>query len=188
MIAIECKCGNGYQLDDKHAGRRLRCRNCGAVIAVPALVMSTSHSENEQSTPKPAISPSNHYPAEPGSDTPKTPDEIATRIDNDSFLQYENRGRYHFVRGIAEGGMGKVNLARDMALKRNVALKELLDGIADVPNIERRFIAEAEITGQLEHPGIVPIYALGVNAQGKPFYAMRFVEGQTLKAGHRRVS
>src|SRR6202011_5040878 len=51
---------------------------------------------------------------------------------------------------------------------------------ADQPESRARFVLEAEITGRLEHPGIVPVYGLGSYPDGRPFYAMRFVEGQTL--------
>jgi serine/threonine-protein kinase len=73
-----------------------------------------------------------------------------------------------------------VSLARDEDLRREVALKEIRPEWADQPTARQRFCAEAEITGQLEHPGIVPIYALGYDGQGRPYYAMRFVKGRTL--------
>jgi len=76
--------------------------------------------------------------------------------------------------------MGRISIAHDTALKRDVAIKELLDDSPDPAGSQRRFFAEAEITGQLEHPGVVPIYALGTDGQGKPFYAMRLIGGGTL--------
>jgi serine/threonine protein kinase len=78
----------------------------------------------------------------------------------------------------ASGGMGHVWRARDSSIDREVALKELQTAS---PNSQRRFVREAKITGQLEHPGIVPVYELGRDAQsGHPFYVMRFVRGRTL--------
>ncbi len=77
----------------------------------------------------------------------------------------------------ASGGMGAVWLAVDSNIGREVALKELkADGVAGAA----RFVREAKITGQLEHPGVVPVYELGQDAEtGRPFYVMRFVRGKT---------
>ena len=81
----------------------------------------------------------------------------------------------------AAGGLGEVLIARDMQLRRDVALKQLQDQFADDPSKRQRFILEGEVTGALEHPGIVPVHALGADAQGRPFYAMRFIRGETLR-------
>ena len=62
-----------------------------------------------------------------------------------------------------------------------MALKQILDHHADDPASRRRFLLEAEVTGGLEHPGIVPVYGLGTYGDGRPFYAMRFVRGENLK-------
>src|SRR6202040_4251957 len=66
-------------------------------------------------------------------------------------------------------------------LHREVALKQIQDHRADDPASRGRFLLEAEITGGLEHPGIVPVYCLGQYADGRPFYAMRFIRGGNLK-------
>ena len=72
-------------------------------------------------------------------------------------------------------------VALDDELHREVALKQILDEHADDPTSRQRFLLEAEITGGLEHPGIVPVYGLGTYAGGRPFYAMRFIRGDSLK-------
>lgn len=89
--------------------------------------------------------------------------------------------RFRILRPHAEGGLGKVSVARDEELNREVALKEIKPKFADEPSARARFILEAEITGGLEHPGIVPVYGLGTYADGRPFYAMRFIRGDSLK-------
>ena len=66
-------------------------------------------------------------------------------------------------------------------LHREVALEQILEGHADDPVSRSRFLSEAEITGGLEHPGIVPVYGLGTYADGRPYYAMRFIQGDSLK-------
>jgi serine/threonine-protein kinase len=81
----------------------------------------------------------------------------------------------------ARGGLGIVSVALDSELNRRVALKELQSEKADSPGLRARFEAEAEITGKLEHPGVVPVYGLGHDAQGRPYYAMRFIQGESLK-------
>ncbi len=62
-----------------------------------------------------------------------------------------------------------------------MALKQILDHHADDPISRQRFLIEAEITGGLEHPGIVPVYGLGTYDDGRPYYAMRFIKGDSLK-------
>jgi eukaryotic-like serine/threonine-protein kinase len=90
-------------------------------------------------------------------------------------------GRFQLLRHHASGGIGVVYVARDSELNREVALKQIQVQHADDPASRARFLVEAEVTGRLEHPGIVPVYGLGTNDQGRPFYAMRFVRGQSLK-------
>jgi serine/threonine protein kinase len=90
--------------------------------------------------------------------------------------------RFRILRPHARGGLGAVFVALDEELHREVALKQILDHHADDPISRQRFLMEAEITGGLEHPGIVPVYGLGVYAGGRPYYAMRFIKGDSLKA------
>jgi len=89
--------------------------------------------------------------------------------------------RFRVLRPHAQGGLGAVFVALDSELNREVALKEILDRHADDLVNRARFLMEAEITGRLEHPGIVPVYGLGTYADGRPYYAMRFVRGDSLK-------
>src|SRR5262249_53837241 len=69
--------------------------------------------------------------------------------------------RYRILRKHARGGLGEVYVAEDTELGRQVALKEIQDRHADDPASRQRFVIEAEVTGGLEHPGIVPVYGLG---------------------------
>ncbi|MBS0208933.1 MAG: protein kinase [Planctomycetes bacterium] len=88
--------------------------------------------------------------------------------------------RFRIVRLHARGGLGQVSLAIDEELSREVALKEIQSRFADDPASRARFVREAEITGSLEHPGIVPVYGMGVSPDGRPYYAMRFIQGRSL--------
>src|SRR6516225_6029425 len=89
--------------------------------------------------------------------------------------------RFRVLRPHARGGLGAVFVALDCELNREVALKQILDQHADDSTSRQRFLVEAEITGGLEHPGIVPVYGLGTYDGGRPFYAMRFIRGDSLK-------
>jgi eukaryotic-like serine/threonine-protein kinase len=89
--------------------------------------------------------------------------------------------RFRILRPHARGGLGAVFIAVDTELNREVALKQILDHHADDVTSRQRFLLEAEITGGLEHPGIVPVYGLGTYDGGRPYYAMRFIKGDSLK-------
>ena len=89
--------------------------------------------------------------------------------------------RFRVLRPHAKGGLGEVLLAEDNELHREVALKQIQSRYADDADSRARFVLEAEVTGGLEHPGIVPVYGLGTYADGRPFYAMRFIHGDSLK-------
>ena len=89
--------------------------------------------------------------------------------------------RYRILRSHAEGGLGQVFVARDEEVGREVALKEIKPRFANHVACRARFTREAEITGGLEHPGIVPVYGLGAYPDGRPYYAMRFIRGTSLK-------
>jgi serine/threonine protein kinase/Tfp pilus assembly protein PilF len=91
------------------------------------------------------------------------------------------RAEYHDLRFHAAGALGEVFMAHNSELNREVALKFLKPSRAREPEGRRRFLREAEVTGRLEHPGVVPIYALGADAAGAPCYAMRFIRGETLQ-------
>ncbi len=89
--------------------------------------------------------------------------------------------RFRVLRPFDHGGLGAVFVALDEELHREVALKQILEERSHDPTSRARFLLEAEITGRLEHPGIVPVYGLGVHADGRLFYAMRLVKGDKLK-------
>ncbi len=106
----------------------------------------------------------------------------------------ETPGRYSQVGETARGGMGRILLVHDEFLGRDIALKELLPGLmpsSDAPapklsparegmSLLSRFLQEARITGQLEHPSIIPVYELGHRSDGTIYYTMKLVRGETL--------
>jgi eukaryotic-like serine/threonine-protein kinase len=120
-------------------------------------------------------------------DALRNPDELSTLSDVQDpprSVASPDRGgtRFRNLRFHAKGGLGQVFRADDTELNREVALKEIQPRRADDPGSRARFVREAEITGALEHPGIIPVYGLGAYPDGKPYYAMRFIRGESLKA------
>ncbi len=89
-------------------------------------------------------------------------------------------GRYQVVGEIARGGIGVVLKGRDVDLGRDVAMKVLRDEYALSDDVLHRFVEEAQIGGQLQHPGIVPVYELGLRDDRRPFFTMKLVKGHTL--------
>jgi serine/threonine-protein kinase len=90
--------------------------------------------------------------------------------------------RYQVLTEVAQGGMGRVFRGRDTVLDRPLALKVLRDEHRGRASMVQRFLLEARTCGQLQHPGIVPLHDLGTLPDGRPFFAMKLVEGQTLAA------
>src|ERR1041385_966591 len=95
-----------------------------------------------------------------------------------SALPSVSTAAYALGREVARGGMGRIRAAEDLRIGRPVAVKELL---GKAPALAARFEREARLTARLQHPAIVPIYEIGKWPDGTPFYAMRMVEGITLR-------
>src|SRR6266540_2897224 len=115
------------------------------------------------------------FPAPPAS----PPVEGGTTVALPPFSPQLRSDRYIVRQFHARGGIGEIWLADDAEIGRQVALKRLRKKPEEQ---QERFLAEAQITGQLQHPGIVPVHDLGLDGEGRPFYIMTFIRGQTLKA------
>ena len=88
--------------------------------------------------------------------------------------------RFRIMSQHQQGGLGEVLIAYDQQLKRTVAIKQIKPKWLGHDEARQRFVQEAEVTGQLEHPGVVPVYAMGTWDDGRQYYAMRFIQGETL--------
>ena len=88
---------------------------------------------------------------------------------------------YELLEDFAEGGLGKLNVAKDKVLKRFVAVKSLKDEFKDHPRLPLDFISEAKITAQLDHPSIVPVYSLNTDARDGLYFAMKLINGRTMR-------
>lgn len=122
---------------------------------------------------------------DPARAAPSAPDQahVSTSHPAGSLLRLPER--YHVQREIARGGMGVVLEARDQSLRREVALKVLLDGSSS--EAHARFVEEAQVQGQLEHPNICPVHELAEDLDGLPYFTMKRVRGEPLSARLRRI-
>lgn len=104
---------------------------------------------------------------------------LGTSTSNTEFAQ--GAARYRAVAELGRGGWGYVVEARDEQLERVVAVKQISGKLSNREAVHQRFLHEAKITGQLQHPGIVPVHELGIATDGNPFYVMKLLEGVTFK-------
>jgi serine/threonine protein kinase/WD40 repeat protein len=111
----------------------------------------------------------------PSGVTPQHLKEARSNKPEHKQLATVERHQYEMSGELARGGLGKITIAKDTRLDRQVAIKELLRdrGIA-----RARFLREALLTARLQHPGIVPIYEAGVWPSGEPFYTMKLIAGK----------
>ncbi len=100
-----------------------------------------------------------------------------TKIDG-TYVENED---YTVLESIDEGAMGEILIARDNKLNRTVAYKKIHEHVAEIPSYLGRFYMEAQVTAQLQHPNIVPVYGL-MASEGHVGYAMKLIDGITLKA------
>ena len=95
--------------------------------------------------------------------------------------------KYKVLGTIGRGGMGIVHQARDLRIVRNVAMKVIKTSSQFSRENVLRFVDEAQLTGQLQHPNIIPVYELGLDEYGEVFYTMKYVKGTTLDQILRRI-
>jgi tetratricopeptide (TPR) repeat protein len=125
-------------------------------------------------------------PALPAVQLRPAEEEVLTPVVQPSSPEMPERpaltGRLQLHGEIARGGMGAVLKGRDADLGRDLAVKVLLEAHAGNAEMVRRFVEEAQIAGQLQHPGVAPVYELGMFADQRPYFTMKLVKGKTLAA------
>src|SRR5262249_2868123 len=142
-------------------------------LDVGSRLMSDDSGDTTQQRPEPIHDPIfSETPLYRGND--REPDAVGREPTAwDTAGTWASHGRrFRVLHPHGRGGLGEVFVAIDSELDRPVALKQIQDHRADDPSSRARFLREARITGALEHPGIVPVYALGTDPGGRPYYAM----------------
>ncbi len=115
------------------------------------------------------------------------PAERRDEVDVFASLPIKPQERYKFLRSIGFGGMKSVLLVFDTDTGREVAMAIMPD-FRERPRVDlERFVREARLTAQLEHPNIVPVHDLGVDSSGSPFFTMKYLHGQSLASVLRRL-
>ena len=94
-------------------------------------------------------------------------------------LSLQELGRYRVISKLGKGGMGQIVTSNDPWLNRHVAIKLIHGGRQAEERVLQRFTREAQVTAQLEHPNIVPVYDMGTSEEGQIFFAMRRVDGRS---------
>jgi serine/threonine-protein kinase len=117
---------------------------------------------------------------EQAGDTTILAESLRSAHERPAASQSESAGRVRLLGEIARGGMGCVLRGHDPELQRELAVKVILPEHRDNPDLLRRFVGEARLAGQLQHPGIMPVYDLGQMDDGRPFFAMKLIQGRTL--------
>jgi eukaryotic-like serine/threonine-protein kinase len=115
-------------------------------------------------------------------DEPDGPDGLVNPRSAEIPAALGGIGRYQVAGEIARGGVGVVLRGRDVDLGREIALKVLRAEHAANPVMIRRLVEEAQIGGQLQHPGVLPVYEMGLDSAQRPYFAMKLVRGRTLAA------
>jgi serine/threonine-protein kinase len=119
-----------------------------------------------------------------------TADTAVSKLVGELSARSPKQSRYQIAGEIARGGMGVVLKVWDADLRRALAMKVVRDKSGDpnqgsIPAVDSkalgRFLEEAQVTGQLDHPGVVPVHELGVDAAGRVYFTMKLVKGKTLQ-------
>ncbi|OAI39924.1 hypothetical protein AYO40_05255 [Planctomycetaceae bacterium SCGC AG-212-D15] len=183
MIHFSCpRCDQKFKVKEDFAGRKATCPACKQALIVPQPDMTVAHVPSdkieglESSVNKAGVDggvtlAGDGAVAGPARSGHKSVKELLAR-------RGKSGERYLIEGEIARGGMGAVLRAVDCDIRREVAVKYLLKQTD--PRNKARFVEEAQITGQLEHPNIPPVHELGVDSQKRVFFAMKMVRGRSL--------
>ena len=182
-VRLACsQCGVEYLVRGLDPGSPVACWKCGAEMLVPAegdgggtgfgrATLAGSPDDPHVTLASPS-GPTAILPGPTGGDS----DAVEAPLRDPDPAP----GRYVEQLVIARGGMGEIVLCMDRDIRRQVAMKRMLTTTASDPSRRARFIEEAQVTGQLEHPNIVPVYELVRDPAGTVCYTMRLVVGKSL--------
>jgi serine/threonine-protein kinase len=144
----------------------------------PALAEAVTVVDSRERTPAAAVS------GVAGIGSTRFPQSLFTQLSGGDFVPLTGFAaeKYAIEQDIAAGGMGRIVRARDNDLGREVAMKTILPHLRSSPKLMARFVEEARTVGQLEHPNIVPVYDIGIDAEGEVYFTMKLIRGRTLEA------
>ena len=187
-MKFECPhCSQHLACESQLAGRSIRCPRCKRELVIPQghgddesdkrVSELKDRIERQVATEQMTITEfMTRHQLEGGVDLESAADAAS------GIVTADQERKYQLGAVVAQGGMGAIVDARDMNIRRSVAMKVMLDPEHAGKDEVLRFIEEAQITGQLEHPAIVPVYELGVDSSSNVFYTMKFVKGRTLQS------
>ncbi len=173
-IQFGCPCGKKLSVGEDRAGKRVRCPGCGQGIEVPAA------SPRFPASPRQWLEESvggtlSFMVRRPPDDMPGFDELLSGPAADESRL-----ARYEVAGSLGRGGMGEVLLVKDPEIGRELAAKVILPGRSDGRRALEKFLLEAQVTGQLEHPNIVPVHELGLAPDGRVYFTMKRVRGKDL--------
>jgi len=162
FICPSTDCNKKLSVPDEKAGKKARCPKCREILVAPLKSGDMARTM--------------------AADGALTSDERSALDHLEPVLELRGKAKKTLdsEEEIAQGGMGKVMLCHDQSLERSVAMKIMRVGIADSQEHRLRFLEEAQVTGQLEHPNIVPVHDLGKDEEGNLYFTMKHVKGRSL--------
>ncbi|MBI4614746.1 MAG: serine/threonine protein kinase, partial [Planctomycetes bacterium] len=182
-VEFACECGKTLSVPDDRAGRKVRCPGCGKIVAVPAPPPSRSAAltvmewaSRTQGISGPIALGSVDLVGGAATELVGS-GPVAAGMAHPALASL---GRYPVAGFLGRGGMGEILLVRDVDLGRELAAKVILQSEPERVVVEK-FLLEAQVTGQLEHPNIVPVHELGLDAGGRLYLTMKRVRGKDLK-------
>jgi len=188
-MLFECTyCGQALEAETIYSGQAVSCPGCGEETLAPELAVADTEESAEMTLIVETLqSEIDHGQMTLSSFMAKQGIEGCIDLDSSSklgtasgILNADKDRKYKLGGVVAKGGMGAIIDVRDLNLRRSLAMKVLLDPEQAGREQILRFIQEAQVTSQLQHPSIVPIYELGVDNSENVFYTMKFVKGRNL--------
>lgn len=172
------KCNTYYQVKESERYRKVRCKNCQYIFEIGSqrIKVTVEPEVSQEAVKEPAENIESKSLIQFLKENELT---VQNKLSDSSDVIVKEDSRYIIGKEIARGGMGKILMTKDVNLRRNIVTKVLLNKKSKLATM--RFIEEAQITGQLEHPNIPPVYDLGVNKDDNIFFTMKHIKGETLE-------
>ena len=175
-------CRQRLRVPEGLAGTKVQCPKCETAMTAPRSAAERPADERDSIEATQVFEREDASADQPDGGS-SAQDETRTALDTlDGLLgrRTDSLGIFEWDKEIAHGGMGRILLCHDKTIGRPIAMKVMLPRIAESEKHRLRFLEEAQITGQLEHPNIVPIHEMGKDAEGNIYFTMKLVRGRSL--------